>query len=131
MSGQQWRRDRIADAERNGEVVKLTGSRSIATPGAGPEIPADIVEKCGHRVTQDVTTSHGYGLLFGFDAEQARLAVEYGPRSVAEYVMSGDLDLARIEAQRVALARDALPTEAERSAISYKDRLARALANVT
>lgn len=90
-------------------------------------IPADILEKHGNKVTQDVTEPYGYGLLFGFTAEKARLAVEYGPISVAQYVMSGDLESARTEAQRIALARDALPTMAERRAVSFREYLSRSL----
>jgi hypothetical protein len=96
---------------------------SIADP-----IPANILKKYGSKVTRDPTTFHGYGLLFGFDTERARRAVEYGPQAVAAYVMAGDLELARHEAQRIALARDALPTLAERSAVSYREHLARSLA---
>ncbi|GAA3009160.1 hypothetical protein [Microbacterium aurantiacum] len=34
MSLDDWRRDRIAQAEREGEVIAVTGPRSLATPGA-------------------------------------------------------------------------------------------------
>jgi hypothetical protein len=97
---------------------------SIANP-----IPAAILEKYGSKVTRDLTTLGGYGLLFGFDAERARLTVEYGPQAVVAYVMSGDLDFARREAQRIALARDALPTRSERSAVPYRERLTRSVAD--
>jgi hypothetical protein len=104
------------------ELTKEFDMFSIADP-----IPADILAKYGNKVTTDVT---GDGvLLFGFDADRARVTVEYGPISVAAYVMSGDLDFARHEAQRIALARDALPTLSERSAVPYRERLTRSLAD--
>ena len=56
--------------------------------------------------------------VFGYTAEQADITVRSAPHFLAEYVMQGDIARARHEAQRIALARDALPTRAERNAIT-------------
>lgn len=40
----EWRLERLKQAERNGEVVKLTGARSISSPGDRParEVKRDV-----------------------------------------------------------------------------------------
>lgn len=75
-------------------------------------IPADVLANYGNLVTRDVTEPD-YGLLFGFHAVAADLAVRYAPEHITRAVLEGSIDQARYEARRYALARDALPTEAE------------------
>lgn len=44
MSLTAWRRDRLEEAARRGEVIKLTGPRSLATPG--PDVTPPQCPEC-------------------------------------------------------------------------------------
>lgn len=91
-------------------------------------IPADILARHNGQVSRPIDGLSRGELIFGFTAEKAALAVEFGPHNVAGAILRGDLEYAREAAQRIALARDALPTQAERRAVPYREYLARALA---
>ena len=95
-------------------------------------IPAAIIAEYGPQVSRDVTdTSPWQPILIGFDNERAERCVRVGYQVLGEYFMRGDVEGARSQAQRIALARDALPTPAERNAVRYTERLARSLAALT
>ncbi|MDI9889957.1 hypothetical protein [Microbacterium sp. IEGM 1404] len=50
MSITEWRRERLEQAARDGEVVRLTGPRSIATPGENPApVPEIVVDRDAAR----------------------------------------------------------------------------------
>ncbi|TDL43846.1 hypothetical protein [Microbacterium oleivorans] len=69
MSLTDWRRDRLEEAAERGEVVKLTGARSIATPA--PVQP--------HRVNIDETsTDNRYPQTLGQFDEDLEQAVLHG-----------------------------------------------------
>lgn len=84
-------------------------------------IATAILERCNGNVSRDT----GGNLVFGVTADDADSALRYGTGRLAAAFMAGDMDAARDEAQRIAIARDSLPTTAERNAIPYIERLAR------
>ena len=90
-------------------------------------ISAEIREQYDGHISRD-PNGNAWSLIFGPRAERASVTVEQAPYGLALEVMRGDLDAARDTAQRIALARDALPTRAERGAVSYSERLVRTFA---
>ncbi|KEP75880.1 hypothetical protein HR12_21040 [Microbacterium sp. SUBG005] len=82
MSLAEWRRDRLEQAAREGEIVKLTGPRSIATPGPAPFQP--------NRVELDVDE----------EAVTARLAaaLERFDDDIAAAILAGGISYRRAEA---------------------------------
>jgi len=77
-----WRRDRLEQAARAGEVVKLTGPRSIATPGRAPFQP--------NRVELDVDEAAV--------AAQLAAALERFDDDIATAILTGAVSLRRAEA---------------------------------
>lgn len=82
MSLAEWRRDRLEQAAREGEIVKLTGPRSIATPGQAPFQP--------NRVELNVDE----------EAVAAKLAaaLERFDDDIAAAILTGAISLRRAEA---------------------------------
>lgn len=81
MTTETWRGSRLHQAERNGEVVKLTGPNSIATPGSDALSSGEFahLERLFTKATEAVKTARAAERAAFQALHEARCNAEFGP----------------------------------------------------